>query len=567
MRFNCSHCNTKYQIDDSKIAGRALKMSCRKCNHVIIIQKEDSTFEVDATQIQSIDNLRDQQVERVSTSGLSLITESNVARKSMVPPPVNAPLPIDQWHVAINDVPVGPMKREEVSRKIAAGAVTEKSLCWREGFEHWKPLGEVPELSNLLAKNNPRLSWAPPQSVAPHAPQMHAPAPMQRAQGGTTPPPKSVWPTKLGATVPPPAPGTATRLALSQVPQAPSASASHAPTTMGSNANNEGMMFEEHTQISSSLLMGAASLEVRESLPAFDPFRESILPKNAGAISPHPVSAPTTPAKVSVEPYHVPSQRPSAPVSLAPDVATKSIEKNSSSLSFGKMIALVGVAALGLGAPIAWVLSSQMKPQAPVNQTALKPVETVKSTPTPVEADIPTLANNALAENINPSLDGSGSVAGAAQPRSGKTPTKANATPVPSATTKAPVDPRLARFSDDGAGIAQIQTRNNLDQEQSSGGSRAELSGEQINAVRRREQSSLQRCYEAALRSSGGNTQTVRLNVSLSIGSSGTVTSARVVGNGIGDLNTCLERSIKRWRFPASSGPTDTTFTSVFQPQ
>src|SRR5690606_23666660 len=27
--------------------------------------------------------------------------------------------PLDQWHVAINDVPVGPMRRDEISRKIA----------------------------------------------------------------------------------------------------------------------------------------------------------------------------------------------------------------------------------------------------------------------------------------------------------------------------------------------------------------------------------------------------------------------------------------------------------------
>ena len=62
---------------------------------------------------------------------------------------------LDQWHVAINDVPVGPMRREEVSRKIATGAVTQDSLAWREGFDDWRPVRDIPELAALLRKAEP----------------------------------------------------------------------------------------------------------------------------------------------------------------------------------------------------------------------------------------------------------------------------------------------------------------------------------------------------------------------------------------------------------------------------
>jgi hypothetical protein len=87
------------------------------------------------------------------------------------------PTALDQWHVAINDVPVGPMKREEVAKKMESGAITENSLCWREGFDDWRPLKDVAELSALLRRHGPG-------SHVPGKPPM--PPPPARALGNRT---------------------------------------------------------------------------------------------------------------------------------------------------------------------------------------------------------------------------------------------------------------------------------------------------------------------------------------------------------------------------------------------
>jgi len=42
MKFLCPNCKAKYQISDEKIAGRTLKMDCRRCNHPIVIRGEQS---------------------------------------------------------------------------------------------------------------------------------------------------------------------------------------------------------------------------------------------------------------------------------------------------------------------------------------------------------------------------------------------------------------------------------------------------------------------------------------------------------------------------------------------
>jgi hypothetical protein len=86
--------------------------------------------------------------------------------------------PQEEWHVAINDVPVGPMRRDEVVRKIALNAIDRDSLAWREGMDDWLPIKHIPELVKLF----PKLAGPPPpaamtMSGVPPAPPVMAPPP------------------------------------------------------------------------------------------------------------------------------------------------------------------------------------------------------------------------------------------------------------------------------------------------------------------------------------------------------------------------------------------------------
>src|SRR4029079_15855887 len=35
MKFSCDNCHAKYQIPDEKVAGKTMRMRCRKCDHLI----------------------------------------------------------------------------------------------------------------------------------------------------------------------------------------------------------------------------------------------------------------------------------------------------------------------------------------------------------------------------------------------------------------------------------------------------------------------------------------------------------------------------------------------------
>lgn len=141
MKFLCPNCKAKYQISDEKIAGRTLKMDCRRCSHPIVIRGETDVEEARAPSRPASQPAPRRRTgsSHVGPAPTSRSSARNALgadfRKNAGAPAAPAkPTALDQWHVAINDVPVGPMKRDEVAQKIGAGAVHGESLVWREGF-------------------------------------------------------------------------------------------------------------------------------------------------------------------------------------------------------------------------------------------------------------------------------------------------------------------------------------------------------------------------------------------------------------------------------------------------
>jgi hypothetical protein len=92
--------------------------------------------------------------------------------------------PQEEWHIAINDVPVGPMRRDEVVRKIAMSAIDRDSLAWREGMDDWLPIKHIPELARLFpgaaappaaAGLGMTISGVPPAPSMQQQPHAHVP--------------------------------------------------------------------------------------------------------------------------------------------------------------------------------------------------------------------------------------------------------------------------------------------------------------------------------------------------------------------------------------------------------
>lgn len=166
MKFLCSNCKAKYQIPDDKVAGRTLRMTCRRCKEEIVIRGEP--VRPSAAGINS-----PLPVLSAPPSALAADFHSRVSNPSASFG--DTPM-FDEWHVAINEIPVGPMRRDEVARKIATGAVGPDSLAWREGLDDWIRVAYIPELAMLLPAGMRPSSLPPAAPVAPMQPAQRAEA-------------------------------------------------------------------------------------------------------------------------------------------------------------------------------------------------------------------------------------------------------------------------------------------------------------------------------------------------------------------------------------------------------
>ncbi|MEY2745427.1 MAG: hypothetical protein RL112_469 [Planctomycetota bacterium] len=79
---------------------------------------------------------------------LQIDTTANGSSPVALPPPVP---PRHNWYYADGAERVGPLELEDMLHLLRMGRLRHDTLVWREGFEGWKPLASVPEISGGAA--------------------------------------------------------------------------------------------------------------------------------------------------------------------------------------------------------------------------------------------------------------------------------------------------------------------------------------------------------------------------------------------------------------------------------
>ena len=181
MKFLCDQCKAKYQISDDKVAGKTVRMKCRKCGHLIEVRAAVTESSVAASipppAPTAAGGPGKPPPAKPSALPKSPLATSLAQAKPPVPRPPGAKpegglstafkssvqtredeaallelSSADEWYAAINGVPVGPVRVGELRRKAALGAVTDDSLVWQEGMEEWRPVKTIPELASLVTR-------------------------------------------------------------------------------------------------------------------------------------------------------------------------------------------------------------------------------------------------------------------------------------------------------------------------------------------------------------------------------------------------------------------------------
>jgi len=118
-------------------------------------------------------------------------------------------------------------------------------------------------------------------------------------------------------------------------------------------------------------------------------------------------------------------------------------------------------------------------------------------------------------------------------------------------------------MGESGGGPANIEVGEQGGSDRGSGGTG--LNARQLTSVVSRNRPALRRCYETAIRGVG-DPPAIRMDVELTVARTGGVTRVNARGNDIGGLASCIESTVRRWRFPTSGASTQTSFPVVFQP-
>jgi len=564
MKFLCGNCKAKYQIADEKIAGRTLRMKCRRCGHDIVI-RGDEGGQRPAAPAPAAPRPQPQPAAGAGASrrrgGSSVGPAPQRARAGSAlgadfrrqvtsgPQPAPRAAALDQWHVAINDVPVGPIRRDEIARKAAAGAITPESLCWREGFDDWRRIRDVPERAAVL-----RQRLAPPRPPAPRGRGVGG------RQVGSRPRARPARPSGQG--MPARGPDASRPAARSNVvPIGGRLGAAAAPAI---EEPAEGIE-EEQTRVSDPLFPD--SLEAETGGAAAHGGQEAAdTEEDQPAVGFAPPPSPS--ASLSSIPQAPPGASQSA-ADLAMQPMPSAAPARRRGLPIGAWIAIAGAGAFGmmLAAMVGTKLLQDEPQQVVVQQPAAEAEDEGSQQVEPeIVTDLPE-EEPAEAEEGGGEPEEEAVAAGGGgtrtAPRTGRTGSTGGGSNRELTDEQREMLERMGEGGGSGATPGNIR----VDEGNSGGGGRGGegLTAQQRTRVVGNNRPALRRCYETAIRGSG-NPPTVRMDVTVHVGASGRVMRVRAVGNDIGGLRRCIESTVRRWVFPSSGNTTETSFPVVFQP-
>lgn len=546
MKFLCEHCKAKYQIADEKVAGKTVRMKCRKCGNAIEVRAEVTETSVNAhvptdpprgyqgasdpakvirptrSLATSLSNAPKPPLARPASSRspeggtLADAFHRNVQREEEIPVALDLRelSAADEWYVAINGVPVGPIRMAELRRKAAVGVVNEDSLCWQEGMEEWRPVRAVSELAAVVR---------------------------EAAAGGrislVTPPPPESRPSVLPARSPstrPGAPSTSPRgprsMGVSGAPSATSALVARSNVVpITSRLSTAEKLNEEPVRGPA----GAAAMF------ASDPFAQPTAPSSYHGVAPTAAATGYGPAAAPAgDPFG--SQLAPARASQLPasSVAAESVAfRKSPPFTAIAMIVLAG--AFGITAAIVLLKPApqvvvQVPSAAPAGQVAQAPAAAATSTAAPANP-----GENVAAAQPGGAA-GSARVASAAHPSA---PPPATAKQPPTAATSA-TDPAL-RDLINGTVSGSGPTAGPSDSTNSGG---AQMTEDQVTRVLSQHTTAVKRtCWERIQTQSSS----VNVTVHIVVAPTGQVSSATSSGNDP-VVGHCIEGEVRRWTFPGS---------------
>ncbi len=117
MNIGCTVCPARYAVPDAKIVGRKVRVTCKRCGSLLVVDGTSSPASVSR------------------------------ARRPPAPPAEDG-----DYLVAFDDEHKKALAVRAIITLYARGAIDAGTLVWRNGMSEWKPLFEVEALALALER-------------------------------------------------------------------------------------------------------------------------------------------------------------------------------------------------------------------------------------------------------------------------------------------------------------------------------------------------------------------------------------------------------------------------------
>lgn len=141
MKIRCESCRTRYDIPNDRVAGRVLKVRCKRCQHVIDVIGPTAAF--DAAHDPTPPTL-------TGVKAYGALSGSAYPEETLVTAAAPSFVPLESqpvWWAAIGGKPHGPYTREEVTALCARGDIHARTRLWRAPWTEWERICEHAALS------------------------------------------------------------------------------------------------------------------------------------------------------------------------------------------------------------------------------------------------------------------------------------------------------------------------------------------------------------------------------------------------------------------------------------
>jgi predicted Zn finger-like uncharacterized protein len=579
MKFVCDQCKTKYSIDDARVRGKVLKIRCKQCNQIITVREETASRTGSSpsmpAQSRALEKALDASfggggadfadgAERTTISSGAAAAAAIAAATASAKPAVAA----EDWFISFDGEQEGPLSLEKVVARIKVETPKGKEAhAWRDGFDGWLAIADVPEIQQAI------------KAAAAAA----RPATTGRSTGAV---PK----------IPSDASRPAVRPAAAQVKPAVPAAAQRTPAPAAARpfAPSEPTVMEMQAPV----IPAAKSAVVARSSPAA---AVAAAPVPAIDTTPAPLPAPPLPAIEPAPPLAAIAQVPTAPIAaekprdesmtpLPPPPAQghelvigepsavmriPSVPPNGQAAAAPVVIitgpgshgapwlkwALVGGGAviLLLLGTVGYLLFGR-KPVAPLVVAAAPPVAAPAGTP--VDDRPPAVVDPG---SPAPAAPAPAAPVAKGDPKTPASPSKHSSGPRPGKPEKlSSSQADLQRLYGDADKTAPQRELPKVQEERRP---QAQVSESQLREVVTRNRQALTFCYERVLKRDT-SLKNARVDVEVHIGISGSVTKVNVGDTYTNtDIGNCLTQAIKRWHFPAQDSEYSTSFPLLLQAQ